>query len=135
MGSKQDLIDATQFLAQHRIVPIVSDVLDGLEGLVARGGGGLAEGHLRDERPALGDVPRRGDLRVDERVVVLQGRAEALVGERGPDDVLEHALRRDACARQHTIYAREGERGGVRSSAGTRWGNCPRRAGTSPGGP
>ncbi|KAH9901425.1 NAD-P-binding protein [Cubamyces lactineus] len=31
MGSKQDLIDATQFLAQHRIVPIVSDVLDGLE--------------------------------------------------------------------------------------------------------
>ena len=31
MGSKQDLIDATQFMAQHRIVPIVSDVLDGLE--------------------------------------------------------------------------------------------------------
>ncbi|KAI8982793.1 NAD-P-binding protein [Trametes punicea] len=31
MGSKQDLIDATNFLAQHRIVPVVSDVLDGLE--------------------------------------------------------------------------------------------------------
>ncbi|KAI0362574.1 NAD-P-binding protein [Trametes cingulata] len=31
MGSKQDLIDATNFLAQHHIVPIVSDVLDGLE--------------------------------------------------------------------------------------------------------
>ncbi|OJT08894.1 hypothetical protein TRAPUB_245 [Trametes pubescens] len=31
MGSKQDLIDATNFLAQHRIVPIVSEVLDGLE--------------------------------------------------------------------------------------------------------
>ncbi|EIW60533.1 NAD-P-binding protein [Trametes versicolor FP-101664 SS1] len=31
MGSKQDLIDATNFLAQHRIVPVVSEVLDGLE--------------------------------------------------------------------------------------------------------
>ncbi|KAL7283719.1 hypothetical protein ACG7TL_003156 [Trametes sanguinea] len=31
MGSKQDLLDATAFLAQHRIVPIVSDVLDGLD--------------------------------------------------------------------------------------------------------
>ncbi|KAI9065457.1 NAD-P-binding protein [Trametes sanguinea] len=31
MGSKQDLLDATAFLAQHRIVPVVSDVLDGLE--------------------------------------------------------------------------------------------------------
>ncbi|KAH9852754.1 NAD-P-binding protein [Lenzites betulinus] len=32
MGSKQDLLDATAFLATHHIVPIVSDVLDGLEG-------------------------------------------------------------------------------------------------------
>ncbi|KIP08891.1 hypothetical protein PHLGIDRAFT_116893 [Phlebiopsis gigantea 11061_1 CR5-6] len=31
MGSHQDLIDATKFLAHHRIVPIVSRVLDGLE--------------------------------------------------------------------------------------------------------
>ena len=31
MGSHQDLIDATHFLSQHRIEPIVSDVLDGLE--------------------------------------------------------------------------------------------------------
>lgn len=31
MGSHQDLIDATNFLAKHRIVPIVSQVLDGLE--------------------------------------------------------------------------------------------------------
>ncbi|KAI0636553.1 NAD-P-binding protein [Trametes polyzona] len=31
MGSKQDLLDATAFLAAHRIVPVVSDVLDGLE--------------------------------------------------------------------------------------------------------
>ncbi|KAF8876125.1 hypothetical protein CPB84DRAFT_1883223 [Gymnopilus junonius] len=31
MGSKQDMKDATDFLATHRIVPIVSHVLDGLE--------------------------------------------------------------------------------------------------------
>lgn len=31
MGSHQDLIDATKFLAQHKIVPVVSHVLDGLE--------------------------------------------------------------------------------------------------------
>ncbi|KAI0345388.1 NAD(P)-binding protein [Trametopsis cervina] len=31
MGSRQDLIDATQFIAKHKIVPIVSHVLDGLE--------------------------------------------------------------------------------------------------------
>lgn len=31
MGSHQDLIDATDFLSSHRIVPIVSHVLDGLE--------------------------------------------------------------------------------------------------------
>lgn len=31
MGSHQDLIDATNFLAEHRIVPVVSHVLDGLE--------------------------------------------------------------------------------------------------------
>jgi NADPH-dependent curcumin reductase CurA len=31
MGSHQDLRNATAFIAQHRIVPIVSHVLDGLE--------------------------------------------------------------------------------------------------------
>jgi NADPH-dependent curcumin reductase CurA len=31
MGSHQDLIDATNFLAQHQIIPPVSHVLDGLE--------------------------------------------------------------------------------------------------------
>jgi D-arabinose 1-dehydrogenase-like Zn-dependent alcohol dehydrogenase len=31
MGSRQDLIDATNFIAQHRVVPVVSHVLDGLE--------------------------------------------------------------------------------------------------------
>ena len=31
MGSRQDLIDATKFLVQHQIVPVVSHVLDGLE--------------------------------------------------------------------------------------------------------
>jgi hypothetical protein len=31
MGSHQDLQDATAFIAKHRIVPIVSHVLDGLE--------------------------------------------------------------------------------------------------------
>jgi len=31
MGSRQDLINATDFLVQHRIVPIVSHVIDGLE--------------------------------------------------------------------------------------------------------
>ncbi|KAF9473863.1 NAD(P)-binding protein [Pholiota conissans] len=31
MGSHQDLKDATDFIAKHRIVPIVSHVLDGLE--------------------------------------------------------------------------------------------------------
>ncbi|KAG6816080.1 hypothetical protein H0H93_008559, partial [Arthromyces matolae] len=31
MGSHQDLIDATDFLAKHRIVPVISHVLEGLE--------------------------------------------------------------------------------------------------------
>ena len=31
MGSHKDLVDATSFLAAHRIVPVVSHVLDGLE--------------------------------------------------------------------------------------------------------
>ncbi|TFK67103.1 NAD(P)-binding protein [Pluteus cervinus] len=31
MGSRQDLIDATNFLGQHQIVPVVSHVLDGFE--------------------------------------------------------------------------------------------------------
>jgi D-arabinose 1-dehydrogenase-like Zn-dependent alcohol dehydrogenase len=31
MGSLKDLTDATQFLSEHRIVPVVSHVLDGLE--------------------------------------------------------------------------------------------------------
>jgi len=31
MGSHQDLIDATSFVARHKIVPVVSHVLDGLE--------------------------------------------------------------------------------------------------------
>ncbi len=30
MGSHQDLIDATDFLTQHRIIPHVSHVIDGL---------------------------------------------------------------------------------------------------------
>lgn len=44
MGSRQDMIDATDFLAQHKIVPVVSHVLDGLESaeegfeLMRRGG-------------------------------------------------------------------------------------------------
>jgi NADPH:quinone reductase-like Zn-dependent oxidoreductase len=43
MGSKADLQAATDFIAQHRITPVVSRVLDGLEnaeegfGLLARG--------------------------------------------------------------------------------------------------
>lgn len=31
MGSHKDLIDATNFMAEHKIVPIVSHVLEGLE--------------------------------------------------------------------------------------------------------
>ncbi|TCD70270.1 hypothetical protein EIP91_004171 [Steccherinum ochraceum] len=31
MGSHKDLVDATNFIAQHKIVPVVSHVLDGLE--------------------------------------------------------------------------------------------------------
>jgi NADPH-dependent curcumin reductase CurA len=31
MGSHKDLVDATAFLDQNKIVPIVSNVLDGLE--------------------------------------------------------------------------------------------------------
>ena len=48
-------------------------LLDGLEALVARRASRLAEGHLGDEIPGLGDVPRRLDLLVNEGVVVLQG--------------------------------------------------------------
>ncbi|KAG6872132.1 hypothetical protein C0995_012669 [Termitomyces sp. Mi166 len=32
MGSHQDLVDATNFLAEHRIVPVISHVFEGLEG-------------------------------------------------------------------------------------------------------
>ena len=44
MGSRKDLEDATAFLAEHKIVPVVSDVLDGLDAveqgfdLIKRGG-------------------------------------------------------------------------------------------------
>lgn len=44
MGSHQDLIDATKFLEETHIVPVVSHVLDGLESaeegfeLMKRGG-------------------------------------------------------------------------------------------------
>lgn len=31
MGSRQDLIDATEFLTQKRVVPPISHVVDGLE--------------------------------------------------------------------------------------------------------
>lgn len=31
MGSKADLQAATEFIAQHRIAPVISRVLDGLE--------------------------------------------------------------------------------------------------------
>lgn len=31
MGSHQDLIDATKFLAEQKFIPVVSLVLDGLE--------------------------------------------------------------------------------------------------------
>ena len=31
MGSHRDLIDATNFLSKHSIIPVVSHVLDGLE--------------------------------------------------------------------------------------------------------
>ena len=69
-----------------------ADALDGPERLLAGGRDGLAEHELRDERPRLREVPRREHLRRDERVVVLQRRAEALRLERGPNDVLQDAL-------------------------------------------
>jgi D-arabinose 1-dehydrogenase-like Zn-dependent alcohol dehydrogenase len=31
MGSKKDMIDATNFMTQQKLVPVVSDVLKGLE--------------------------------------------------------------------------------------------------------
>ena len=31
MGSYKDMKDATEFLAEHRMIPVVSHVLDGLE--------------------------------------------------------------------------------------------------------
>ena len=31
MGSHKDLVDATNFITEHRLVPVVSHVLDGLE--------------------------------------------------------------------------------------------------------
>ena len=31
MGSHKDLIDATNFMAEHKILPVVSHILDGLE--------------------------------------------------------------------------------------------------------
>lgn len=31
MGSHQDLVDATDFMAEHKIIPVVSHVFEGLE--------------------------------------------------------------------------------------------------------
>jgi D-arabinose 1-dehydrogenase-like Zn-dependent alcohol dehydrogenase len=33
MGSRQDLIDATAFITEHKIVPLVSSVLSGLDAI------------------------------------------------------------------------------------------------------
>ena len=78
-------------LAEH----LETLALDGGERLLAGGRSGLAEGHLRNDLPALRKVPRRENLLGDERAVVLEGGTEALLLERGPNDELEHAL----CAR------------------------------------
>lgn len=43
MGSHKDMRDATAFLAEHQLVPVVSQVLDGLESAEA-GFQALAEG-------------------------------------------------------------------------------------------
>ena len=43
MGSHKDLIEGTEFLAKHKIVPLVSHIIDGLEcaeegfGVIAKG--------------------------------------------------------------------------------------------------
>ena len=31
MGSQRELTEATNFISEHKIVPVVSDILDGLE--------------------------------------------------------------------------------------------------------
>lgn len=33
MGSRQDLVDATAFITEHKIVPLVSSVLSGLDAI------------------------------------------------------------------------------------------------------
>jgi NADPH-dependent curcumin reductase CurA len=33
MGSRQDLVDATAFLTEHKIIPLVSSVLSGLDAI------------------------------------------------------------------------------------------------------
>jgi D-arabinose 1-dehydrogenase-like Zn-dependent alcohol dehydrogenase len=31
MGSQRELVEATKFIAEHKIVPVVSEIIDGLE--------------------------------------------------------------------------------------------------------
>lgn len=66
-------------------------LLEGLEVLVARLAGAAAEDELSIELPTLGDLPRFGNLLVDEGVVVLQIGAEALELKGGPGQDLLHA--------------------------------------------
>ncbi len=60
--------------------------------LFARGRGGLAKGHLRDELPAFGNIPAFGHGFIDERVIMLQGSAQALRFQRRPNGKLVHGV-------------------------------------------
>lgn len=57
----------------------------------SRGLGDGAERHLRLQHPAERQTEFGGDRLVDQRVVVLQGCAKPLLGERGPHGELQHA--------------------------------------------
>ena len=119
-------------LAEH----LETLALDGLERLLARGRGGLAEYELRDERPRRREVPGGENLGRDERVVVLERRAEALGLERGPDDVLEDALEKRCVSFSATKRGIERRReGNVRKRAATTGGSGPGRGGTWSGAP
>ncbi|CDN41727.1 hypothetical protein BN871_AJ_00790 [Paenibacillus sp. P22] len=67
----------------------------------------LAERHLSDQLPALGQLPSLLDLLVDERIVMLQRSAETFRLECRPYDELQHAGRLAGPFREVVLVGRE----------------------------
>jgi len=66
---------------------------NGLEGLFARGSGGMTERHLSNQLPVAGDVPLLLDHTIDQGGVMLKGAAQTFSFQSSPNGVLDHTRR------------------------------------------